>query len=118
MEVSSQEEDDMPSGYRYFFSSLFLTAALAAPTGLVAATKPLYQGGQEEHRQDDKDHNRVYDRAHKDYHNWDDHEDRLYRQYLGEKRKAYRAFAELKEKEQRAYWNWRHNHPDHDHDGR
>jgi len=21
-------------------------------------------------------------------------------------------------KEQRAYWNWRHHHPDHDHDGR
>jgi len=26
--------------------------------------------------------------------------------------------VELKVKEQRAYWNWRHAHPDHDHEGR
>jgi len=106
----------MHRGYRYFFSSFFLTAALAAPTAMMAATRPQDNGRQEENHRDDKDHNRVYDRAHNDYHNWDDNEDRFYRQYLTEKHKTYRVFAELKEKEQRAYWNWRHGHPDHDHE--
>jgi len=118
MEISSQEEDNMQRGYRYFLSSFFLTAALVAPSAVNAATKAQDNGRQEENHRDDKDHNRVYDRAHNDYHIWDDTEDRVYRQYLVEKHRAYQAFAELKEKEQRAYWNWRHSHPDHDHDGR
>jgi hypothetical protein len=41
-------------------------------------------------------------------------EDRSYRHYLGEKHKEYRPFTETKPKEQTAYWNWRHSHPDHD----
>jgi len=40
------------------------------------------------------------------------------RQYLVERHRDYRPFAEVTVKEQRAYWNWRHSHPDHDHDGR
>jgi hypothetical protein len=43
---------------------------------MTAATKPQDNGHQENHR-DDKDHNRVYDRDHKDYHNWDENEDRV-----------------------------------------
>jgi hypothetical protein len=50
--------------------------------------------------------------------NWNDNEDHSYRLYLGERHREYRPFAEMKEKEQRAYWKWRHRHPDHDHDGR
>jgi Ni/Co efflux regulator RcnB len=115
-EISSQEEDDMQHGYRYLVSSFFLTATLAAPMAMSAAAKPQDNGRQEERHRDDRDHNRFYDRAHNDYHNWDDNESRFYRQYLNEKRKPYRDFAAVKEKEQRAYWNWRHNHPDHDHD--
>jgi hypothetical protein len=114
----SREEDDMHQGYRYFFSSLFLTAALAAPSAMNAATRSQDSRNQEEHRRDDKDQNRVYDRSHKDYHNWNDNEDRSFRVYLGERHREYRPFAEMREKEQRAYWNWRHRHPDHDHDGR
>ena len=67
---------------------------------------------------DDNDRNRVYDREHKDYHNWNDNEDRSYRVYLGERHREYHPFVELKVKEQRQYWNWRHRHPDHDRDGR
>jgi uncharacterized protein YecT (DUF1311 family) len=115
-EILSREEDDMHRGHRYLFSSLLLTAALAAPTAMSAATRPQDNGRQEEHRRDDNDHNRFYDRSHNDYHNWDDNENRFYRQYLTEKHKTYRAFAEVKQKDQRAYWNWRHNHPDHDHE--
>jgi hypothetical protein len=115
-EISSQEEDDMHRSHRYLFNSILLTAAIATPTAMMAATRPQDNGRQEENHRDDKDHNRFYDRAHNDHHNWDDNEDRFYRQYLTEKHKTYRAFAEVKGKEQRAYWNWRHNHPDHDHD--
>jgi len=117
MELLHQEEDNMHRSYRYFFSSFVLTAALAAPAAMQAAAKPQDNGRQEEHRRDDNDH-RVYDRAHNDYHNWDDREDHSYRVYLTERHREYHPFAEIKEKEQRAYWNWRHSHPDHDHDGR
>jgi hypothetical protein len=112
------EEDDMQLGYRYLFSFLVLTAALAAPSVMKAGAKPQGQGRQEEHRRDDNDRNRFYDRDHRDYHNWNDNEDHSYRLYLGQRHREYRPFAEMKQREQRAYWNWRHRHPDHDHDGR
>jgi hypothetical protein len=84
-----------------------------------AAARPQDNGRQEEHRRDNRDHNnRVYDRSHKDYHNWDDNEDRSYRGYLEENHRAYRPIAEMNSRTQRAYWNWRHSHPDHDHNGR
>jgi hypothetical protein len=57
---------------------------------------------------------RVYDRDHKDYHNWDDREDRAYRSYLGEHHKDYREYNRQNRREQKTYWNWRHSHPDHD----
>jgi hypothetical protein len=102
----------MHNGYRCLFSAFVLTAALAASTSLSSAAPP--QDG--EHR--DENHVRYYDRDHKDYHNWDDGEDRSYRIYLGEQHREYHPFAETKRREQQAYWNWRHSHPDHDHDGR
>jgi hypothetical protein len=45
-------------------------------------------------------------------------QDRVYRQYRVEKHKAFHSYAEVKKKDQRAYWNWRNSDPDHDHDGR
>ena len=113
-ELLRQEEDDMHRGYQYLFSFFVLSAALAAPSAINAAGKPQDNGRQEENRRE----NRVYDRDHRDYHNWDDREDRSYRVYLGERHREYHPFVELRVKEQRAYWNWRHRHPDHDHDGR
>jgi hypothetical protein len=79
-------------------ASLFLTAALAAPAVLVATPAP--------------QENRVYDREHKDYHNWDDHENAAWHRYLAENRREDHEFAKSKRKEQAEYWNWRHNHPD------
>ena len=108
----------MHTGYRYLFNSLCLTAALAVPSAITYAAPRQDNGHQEEHRRDDNDRKRVYDRIHKDYHNWDDNEDRSYRVYLGETHREYHPFLELQVKEQNAYWNWRHRHPDHDHDGR
>jgi len=101
----------MHRSHRFLFGSIILVAALAAPTGVKAAGKPQDNGHQEENH-------RFYDRQHNDYHNWDDNEDRSYRVYLTERHREYHPFVELKVRDQRAYWNWRHSHPDHDHDGR
>jgi len=114
----SQEENEMQSGHKYLFSFFVLTGALAAPSAMNAVPKPQDNGRQEEHRRDDNDRNRFYDRHHKDYHNWNDNEDRSFRVYLGERHREYHPFVELKVKEQNAYWNWRHRHPDHDQYGR
>jgi hypothetical protein len=43
---------------------------------------------------------------------WDDNEDRAYRRYLGERRRAYVDITVLNNRDQRDYWRWRHGHPD------
>jgi hypothetical protein len=93
----------MHRAHRYI-ASLFLAAAIAAPLSLTAAAAP----------QDANVQIRVYDRDHRDYHNWDDHEDRAYRGFLTERHETYREYDRQNHKTQRAYWNWRHEHPDHD----
>jgi hypothetical protein len=55
---------------------------------------------------------RVYDREHKDYHHWDDHENAAWHRYLTEKHVQEHEWAKANRKEQADYWNWRHNHPD------
>jgi hypothetical protein len=67
---------------------------------------------------DDDDHNRkrYYDRDHKDYHEWNEGEDRAYRHWLETRHHAYVEWGKTKEAEQRAYWSWRHDHPGNDWD--
>jgi hypothetical protein len=81
-----------------YIASLFLTAALATPVLVVASPAP----------QD----NRVYDREHKDYHQWDDHENAAWHRYMAEKHIQEHEWAKANRKEQADYWNWRHSHPD------
>jgi hypothetical protein len=83
-------------------SSLLLTAALAAPVAMIAAPVPQRVGVQV----------RVYDRSHKDYHNWDDREESSYRRYLAEQHRDYRVYAKQRRRDQDQYWNWRHAHSD------
>lgn len=60
---------------------------------------------------------RAYDPYHRDYHRWDDHERGYYNQWVVEThRDAHRDFRKLDKERQKEYWNWRHNHPDNDHD--
>ena len=87
-----------------YIGSMILAAALIAPSVTLAAAMP----------QDAGVTVRVYDRDHKDYHNWDDREDHAYRQYLVENHRSYRDYNHQSHSRQRAYWNWRHEHPDHD----
>jgi hypothetical protein len=84
--------------------SLILAAAIAAPLAIMAAPAP----------KDDSVQIRVYDRNHKDYHNWDDHENNAWGVYLTNNRKKPHEFSKASQKEQSNYWNWRHSHPDHD----
>jgi hypothetical protein len=56
---------------------------------------------------------RVYDPYHKDYHAWNTGEDRAYRHWIVEERhERYRAINRLRNDDRRAYWEWRHAHPD------
>ncbi len=61
---------------------------------------------------DDHHEKRYYDKQARDYHKWDDHEDRAYRAYLGEQHRDYRDFHKTKSAQQREYFRWRHEHPD------
>jgi hypothetical protein len=87
-----------------YIGSLILASVIIAPALIVAPAKAQDAGVQV----------RVYDRDHRDYHNWDDREDRAYRRYLAEQRREYREYNHQNHREQRHYWNWRHSHPDRD----
>ena len=86
------------SRVKRFIAPLFLTAALAAPATIVAAA-----AGQND---------RVYDREHKDYHHWDEHENAAWHRYMVEKHIQEHEWAKANKREQADYWNWRHSHPD------
>lgn len=95
---------EMKKGIR-FVSSLLLAGAMFIPVAMQA---------RDDHDHDkDRDH-RYYDRAHKDYHNWDAHEDEAYRRWYGDhyKGREYRDFGRLNQRDQSSYWAWRHEHPD------
>jgi hypothetical protein len=83
---------------------LFLAAAFAVSGPIAAAA-----AAQEAHIQV-----RVYDREHRDYHNWDDREDRAYRGYSDGRHDRYVAYDHRNHRYQKNYWRWRHNHPDRD----
>jgi hypothetical protein len=91
-----------------FVASFFLSAALMAPFAAHAIPTP-----QDDHQQQKEEQRRVYDAEHKVYHNWDDHEDAAYRHWLESRHETYVDYQKLDEKRQRAYWKWRHDHPDH-----
>ena len=53
---------------------------------------------------------RMYDSGRKDYHDWNADEDRRYRNYLEEHHRKYKEFSRQSKKQQREYWQWRHDH--------
>jgi hypothetical protein len=87
-----------------YISSLFLAAALSAPVAIVAAPTPQEVGVQV----------RVYDHNHKDYHNWDDHENHAWGVFLTNNHREHHEYSHANRKEQDQYWKWRHSHPDRD----
>jgi len=99
----------MQREYRYL-GTFLLTAALGLP---LANARPVIAQDHEEHERQERER-RVYDPYHKDYHNWDDREDRVYRGWLETRHEAYVDYEHLKRDQRRAYWNWRHNHEEHE----
>jgi hypothetical protein len=95
-------EDYIVNRAHCYIASLFLTAAFALPTSLLAAPAA----------QEARVQVRVYDKQHKDYHNWDDNENRAWGQYLTDNHRNSHEFSKSNKKEQSQYWNWRHAHPD------
>jgi hypothetical protein len=53
---------------------------------------------------------RFYDRDHKDYHNWDDNENRRYEEFRRDHPKYSVKFSKTSRAQQREYWKWRHEH--------
>ena len=90
----------------HYLASLFLTVALAAPMSILAVPVPQEAGVQV----------RIYDKQHKDYHNWDGNENRAWNQYLSENHRESHEYSRSNKREQSQYWNWRHAHPDNDRD--
>jgi hypothetical protein len=71
------------------------------------------QGQQQDHNnRNTENQSRVYDKDHKDYHNWDDNENRAWGQFRTENHKRSQEFSKANKKEQSQCWNWRHAHPD------
>jgi hypothetical protein len=83
-------------------ASLFLTAILAAPVALMAAPAAQDAGVQV----------RVYDSNNRQYHNWDDNENKAWGVYLTQNHKKPHDYATGSHKEQSNYWKWRSSHPD------
>jgi hypothetical protein len=79
-----------------WIGTLLLGASLMAPVAAFAA-----------------DH-RYYDRDHRDWHAWNENENRAYRHWLMEERREhqYREYRRLNAGRQREYWRWRHEHAD------
>jgi hypothetical protein len=80
-----------------FLTAALLSAALAVPVAIRA----------EEHHS-----KRYYDQDGRDWHEWNEQEERAYRRHLEERRREYRNWEKANPKEQKEYWKWRHRHPD------
>jgi hypothetical protein len=66
----------------------------------------------ERHEQREKA-KRYYDAQRRDYHEWNEHENRAYRRWAEERHeREVREFNRLNRQQQRDYWRWRHQHPD------
>lgn len=58
---------------------------------------------------------RVFDEEHRDYHHWDRAEVVYYQRWEVETHRDHRDFGRRSDNEKKEYWNWRHEHSDHDH---
>jgi hypothetical protein len=85
-------------------AGLLLGAALIAPVVVRAEDHP--------YNKRYYDNRRYYDRAGRDYHVWNEEENRAYNFYLSDQHLPYREWRTVKGADQAAYFRWRHTHPD------
>ena len=89
--------------------AIILTAVFVVPLSLSAM--PAFQDRHDE-RKEEKSKERYFDKKHKDYHDWDDHEQSMFQVYLSERHLPAVEFRVMKDKDQQKYWDWRHTHED------
>ena len=89
-----------------YLGALALGAALFVPVAVIAQDRE--SPAQVDHSKD----KRYYDRAGKDWHDWNPSEDRVYHQYLQDNHQKDRDFAKANSRERGDYFKWRHAHPD------
>jgi hypothetical protein len=85
---------------RRIFSALLMTTTLGAsivvPTSALAGESRVTIT------------RRTYDPYRRDYHAWDQREERSYRAYLAERHRSYVIYQRQRLAQRRAYWRWRH----------
>jgi hypothetical protein len=89
--------------------------ALTVPFGAIAQDRHDQESGHDRanperdgnHGQQTK---RYYDKSARDYHEWNQDEDRKYHEYLSEKHMKDRDFDRLNSRDQSAYFKWSHDH--------
>jgi len=85
-------------------TGLLVAVALFLPNCLFAQHR-------DDDRRDHPDEHRYYDKKHKDYHQWNDHEAQAYRMYV-QQHHGYPDWDRANERQRNDYWNWRHSHSD------
>ena len=84
---------------------------LTIPLG-VALLAPGYSFAQYHDRDDRYEHShRYYDPYYRDYHEWNENENRAWHRYREYRHRRYIEWERARERERRAYWRWRHEHP-------
>ena len=89
-----------------------LLLVLPLGTALIFSTNLLAQDHDRDHDQNHDDRHHVYDKNHKDYHDFDAHEEQAYRSYWQQRHHDYVDWDRASERQRQDYWNWRHNHSD------
>jgi hypothetical protein len=92
---------------RIITSPFFSVALLGAALGMPIAITPMAVAAES-----NQTARSYHDKKHNDDHEWNGHEDQAYRMYAKENHRKYRDFSRLKENDQQAYWDWRHEHSD------
>jgi hypothetical protein len=106
-EISNSEDYNMHRAHG-FIVSLFLAAALVVPMSIMAAPVPPQVGVQI----------KLYDKAHNDYHDYDDNEKQVYTQFRVTHKTYNEDLTKETPKHQAVYFNYRHAHPDNKNDKR
>ncbi len=73
---------------------------------------PMRADDDHEERREKVEARRYYDRHARDWHSWDDNEQRHYQRYIQENRRDNREFNRLRRNQQDQYFRWRHEHSD------
>ena len=89
---------------RRYITLVLLTLTLGAGVPAMQA---------DDHRDRDRDRApRYYDRDRRDWHEWNENEERAYRYYLQQQHLREMEWRRANRRRQMEYWRWRHNHPD------